>query len=301
MANNIQTALKNCAAKEFEKLKNYDWNANSEDNVTFLIGGAILGVAAVTLIANAGGITNIPAYTELKTAHAQAAMGAFISNHAHAIMGIGGSLVGAGAIMFLKGLREENKVLKERVALAFNKAGHGIEYIKNVEAAYDAVLANNDVLKSEINAEYKWISNVLASPTKAQAQILAPTGAFHRETAVIDTLKAAYMHGVKKTFVEGIQSNSIPYGRLSSPTMTMEKTIISGMLDYYVAADKKAPGVIDKLHFVLVGDPDALKSQERASVLTSNAINAILELKGKTVVRKENSRENRFLSDDFGL
>lgn len=287
MANTIQGALKNCVSREIEKLKKYDWNANSEDNITYLIGGSILGVAAVTLIANAGGVAHVPSYVDLKVASAQIAMSQFVSNHAHAIMGFGGSVVGAGAIMFLKGLKEENKVLRDRVALAFNKLGHGIDYIKEIESGYDAVIETNAMIKSDVNAEHQWISSILANPTRAQAEILAPTGAYHRETAVIETLKAAYMHGVKKTFAEGIQGNSIPYGGLGMPSMTMEKSIISGMLDYYVAADKKVPGVVNKLHFVLVGDPDVLKSPERAAEITSNAINAILELKGKTVVSKE--------------
>lgn len=287
MANTIQSALKNCISREIDKLKKYDWNANSEDNVTYLIGGAILGVAAVTLIANAGGISHVPSYIDLKTAPAQASMRDFVVNHAHAIMGFGGSVIGAGAIMFLKGLKEENKVLQNRVNIAFNKLGHGIDYIKEIESGYDAIIETNSLVKTEIKAERQWITDILANPSRAQAEILAPTGAYQRETAVIETLKAAYLHGVKKSFVEGIQNNSVSYGRLGNPSMALEKSIISGMLDYYVAADKKVPGVVNKLHFVLVGDPDALKSPARAAELTSNAINAILELKGKTVVSRE--------------
>lgn len=287
MANSIQSALKNCVSREVEKLKKYDWNANSEDNVTYLIGGAIIGIAAVTLIANAGGISDVPAYVNYKTAAAQVATRDFLANHAHAVMGFGGSVVGAGAIMFLKGLKEENKVLRNRVAHAFNKLGHGLDYIKNVDAAYDAVISNNAVIKQEVDAERKWISSVLANPTREQSKILAPTGAYQKEFAVIETLKAAYMHGVKKLHAEGIEKGSPTYGKLGNPSMAMEKAIISGMLDYYVAADRKAPSVINKLHFVLVGDPDVLKSPARANELTSNAINAILELKGKAVAPRE--------------
>lgn len=308
MANTIQTALKNCVQREVEKLKKYDWGSNSDDNVTYLIGGCVLGVAAVTLIASAGGIAHVPAYVDLKTAPAQMVMSQFVSDHAHAIMGVGGSIVGAGALMFLKGLKEENKVLQDRVALAFNKLGHGVAHIREVESAYDAIIDNNAAIVREINAERKWISDILDKPTQAQAAILAPTGAHGRDTAVIDTLKAAYIHGVKKSFVEGIQNHSVTYGRLGNPSMTMEKSIISGMLDYYVAADKKVPSVVDKLHFVLVGDPDVLKSPERANQLTSNAINAILEIKGKTVVPREPriepakaARRERYISDDLSL
>ncbi|MBI6882420.1 hypothetical protein [Pseudomonas putida] len=300
MASNIQTALKNCLSREAERLKKYDWNSNSEDNVACLIGGAILGVSAVTLIASAGGIANIPSYVELKAAQSGAVVSHFIADHATAIMGVGGSIVTTAAMVFLKGLKEEQKVLKQRVDHAFNKLGHGLDYIKNVEQAYDAVLANNEVLVKEVNAEAKWISSILSNPTQRQAEILAPTGAFKREVATIETLKAAYIHGVKKTLADAVSTNSIFYGRLGCPSMAMEKSIISGMLDYYVAADKKVPGVIDKLHFVLVGDPDALKSPERAERLTNNAINAILELKGKKVVKRENRQESRY-ADDFGL
>lgn len=315
MTTSIQTALKNCVSREIEKLKKYDWNANSEDNVTYLIGGAILGVAAVTLISSAGGVTHIPSYLDIKTAPAQAAMHEFIGNHAHAIMGLGGSVVGAGAIMFLKGLRDENKVLQERVTIAFNKLGHGIDYIKEVEAGYDAIIENDvltqtsTMIKAEIQAERAWISGILANPSREQAQILAPTGAYQRETAVIDTLRAAYMHGVKKSFVESIQDNSVTHGSLVNPSMKLEKSIISGMLDYYVAADKKVPNVVNKLHFVLVGDPDVLKSPERAAELTSNAINSILELKGKVVAPKEPNvelgkearRHRGYASDEFSI
>lgn len=287
MANTIQGALKNCVSRELEKLKKYDWTANSDDNATYLFGGAIIGVAAVTLIASAGGITNVPSYVDFKTAPAQLAMHDFIVNHAQAIMGFGASVVGAGALKFLKGLKEDNDVLKERVALAFNKLGHGLEYINAIEATYDAIIETNDVVKKEVDAERKWISGMLANPTHEQAKILEPTGAYRHETAVIDTLTAAYMHGVKKLQAQSVQDGAITYGRLGNPSMEMEKSIISGMLDYYVAAGRKAPNVINKLHFVLVGDPDVLKNPARANELTSNAINAILAIKGKTVVSRE--------------
>jgi hypothetical protein len=301
MATSIQTALKNCISREVERIKRYDWHANSEDNVVALIGGSILGVAAVTLIANAGGIMSVPDYIHMKHQALGAATEHFYANHSHAIVGIGGSLVTAGALVFLKGLKEDSKVLRDRISLAFNKLGHGIDYIKQVEATYDAILDNNSVIKSEIDSEKRWISMILDNPTHHQAKILEPTGALQRGVAVIDTLKAAYIHGVKKSFAADVQSNAIQTNQLGSPSMKMEKAIIAGMLDYYVAADKQVPNVINKLHFSLVGDPEVLKSQERAAKLTESAINAILELKGKAVVRPENRRESRVTVDDFDL
>jgi hypothetical protein len=301
MQTSIQKALQNCALKELEKLKKYDWNQNSETNFGYLVGGCIMGIAAVTLVADAGGISQIPDYISLKLEHAQPVMGQFVQQHFAAIMGAGGSIVGAGAIKFFMGLRDEHRELKKRAEHAFNILGHGLTQLKIVEMTYDRILANHDVLQSEIKAESQWISKILASPTDAQAKIIAPTGANSGSIDTLIALKSAYLHGVKKHLVETVMDNTVQSGRLKMPTQKMEMSILDGMLDYYVAADKQVPGLLNKLQFVLSGNPEALKSFERPTELANNAINAIVELKGKQVVHSANAKRERLRGDEYGM
>jgi hypothetical protein len=301
MQTSIQKALQNCAIKELEKLKKYDWNENSETNFGYLVGGCIMGIAAVSLIADAGGVSNLPDYIGLKIEHAQPVIGQFVQQHFSAIMGAGGSIVGAGAIKFFLGLRDEHRELKKRAEHAFNVLGHGLTQLKIVEMTYDRILANHDALQSEIKAEYQWISKILGSPTDAQAKIIEPTGANAGSLETMLALKSAYLHGVKKHLVETVLDNTVQPGRLKMPTQKMEMSILDGMLDYYVAADKQVPGLLNKLHFVLSGNPEALKSFERPTELANNAINAILELKGKTVVHSENTKRGRLRGEEYGM
>lgn len=301
MPSNIQAALQNCAARELAKLKKYDWNENSESNFGYLVGGCIVGIAAITVVADAGGLTQLPDYLALKAEHAKPVIDQFIDQYSNAIMGAGGSIVGAGAIMFLKSLRDEQHELRARAEHAFNEAGHGMHYIRNVEEGYDCILANHEAVHSELKAESQWISRLLGSPTPAQAEILAPTGATSGSLEILLALKSAYLHGVKKYLVEGVLKRTVPPGKLPMPTQLMEQSILDGMLDYYIAADKQVPGILNKVHFVLTGNPAALKNHDRAEELASNAFNAIIELKGKQVVYSENSKRERLKGDEYGM
>jgi hypothetical protein len=301
MPSNIQVALQNCATRELEKLKKYDWNENSESNFGFLVSGCLMGIAAVSIVADAGGVANLPDYLALKVEHVQPVIGQFIDQYSNVIMGAGGSIVGAGAIMFLRALRDEHHELRARAEHAFNEVGHGMDYIRNVEEGYDCILDNHEAVKSQLKAESQWISKILGAPTPAQATILEPTGAINGPLENLLALKSAYLHGVKKYLVEGVLKRTVPPGKLSLPTQLMEVSILDGMLDYYVAADKQVPGILSKVHFVLTGDPEALKNYDRPAELASNAINAILELKGKQVVHSENSKRERLRGEEFGM
>jgi hypothetical protein len=301
MSSNIQKALQNCAARELEKIKKYDWNENSETNFGLLVSGCVIGIAAVSLIADAGGVSHLPDYLAIKAAHAKPVIDRFIDEYSNLAMGIGGSIVATGAMVFLKGLRDEHHELRARAEHAFDEIGHGMEYIKFVESGYDCVLANYDAVRSELKAESLWLFRLLSSPTEAQAKILEPTGATNDSLETIAALKSAYLHGVKKYLVEGVIKKTVIPGKLSMPSMEMEKAIMDGMLDYYIAADKQVPGILNKVHYVLTGNPEALKNHDRPGELASNAINAILELKGKQVVHSENSKRERLKGDEYGM
>lgn len=290
MTSTIQGALKNVVSKEVESLKKYDWlnPEGIDDGIYYLVSGALIGLAATSVVIDAGGVSQLPSFVEAKSEIAQAFGMEIVANYGDVMMGIGSSMASIGAMIFLKGLKEDNELIRSRADHAFNKLGHGINYIEAIESTYDNLISNKAALKEvskEIDAEMEWISTVVRNPNRSQADALASVGLYHREKASLEIFKNAYIHGVKKYFAENALNDKVIKNHLGNPTHYQEIAILKGMTDYYAAASIKEPGIFRKLGYVLGGDPSILKSQEKAGGMATEALNLVLKLKGKPINR----------------
>lgn len=258
----LQNALRNVLDREIERLKDYDLSLEKlDDGMYIAIPGVIAGIALTAFAIHAGGLMEVPAYAAAHAGDLKNEVMTFARHNSNILMTAGGAIAGAGAIVFLKGLQEENVEMRRRWSHAFNKLGHGQEFIMAVDSAADDILKTNKRVCSAVNYEKAWIDKVLAPTNTTNNHILRVMGYELSQPDRIDELKAAYSFGVKQAFVSALEKHQDLVGTLEMPTQFAEQAIIHGMADYFRATRISDPGLADKLKFVFYGDDEILKDR----------------------------------------
>ncbi len=273
----IQDALKNCIQKEVDKFNRITEEYDIENfMISTMFFGTVLGTAGGYAMNEAGGLANLPEYLyaqgEVAVDYAQTAASMatdFWNKNSNAIMGVGGSIAGVGAIVFLKGVAEAGSEISKRVAHAFNWNGHGQKYLDAITRSYDKILANHKGYGSALEEESKWVRDF-------SLRTVVEVGS--------ENMAKAYLHGVKRCFAMALMEKQDVSVKLDFPTKEMRAHILDGMTEYFRAVDKQSPGLINRMKYVLSGDVFMIKDRDHDAQAVT-AINPIISKKLDDVLK----------------
>lgn len=276
----LQNALRNVIEREAERLKGFDFSQEKlDDGMYIAIPAVIAGIAITTVAIHAGGVMELPSYTAAHLAHLQSEVMTFARENSTILMTVGGGIAGAGALAFLKGLHVENVELRRRWAHAFNKHGHGLDFITAVDSVASDVLKTNKRVCAAVDYEKAWIENALASTNTTKNVILRTMGYDLSQPDRVEELKAAYTFGLKQAFVAAIEERQDLVGTLKMPTQFAEQAIMHGMADYFRATRNAEPGLADKLKYVFFGNDEILKPRTEPHEIARAGYKAIKRIR----------------------
>ncbi|WP_274644615.1 hypothetical protein [Pseudomonas serbica] len=292
--NTIQSALRNVVSREAERLKQFDFSSEKmDDAIHLVIPGILCGIALTALTIKAGGVTELPAYTAAHLQTWKDQVVNFAMQNQTALTAAGSVIAGGGAVMFLKGLKEENDELRARWRHAFNPKGHGAAYINEVEQTTDKLLSTQQNVVREVARQEKWADFALTDLKVTNLMILRTMGYDVAADDQLATLQDAYIFGVKKACADALDTKRDIINGFDQPNYLVERSIIEGMTEYFRATAVKEPGLADKLKFVFFGDDEILKDRTKAYQTAHAGYKAIKKI--RTITPQEAS------ADEFSL
>jgi hypothetical protein len=292
--NTIQSALRNVVSRETERLKKFDFSSEKmDDAIHLVIPGMLCGVALAAMTVQAGGIGELPAYTAAHLHTWKDQLVNFAMQNITPLTVAGSVVAGAGAVMFLKGLKTENDELRARWSHAFNPKGHGAAYINEVEQAADKLMSTHQNIAHEVARQDNWANHAVTDLKVTNVMMLRVMGYDVDADPGLDNLKDAYAFGVKKAFADALETKRDIINGFDKPNYLVERSIIEGMTEYFRATTVKEPGLGDKLKYVFFGDDEILKDRKKPYEVAHAGYKAIRK------IRTINPLENT--ADEFGL
>jgi hypothetical protein len=292
--NTIQSALRNVVSRETERLKKFDFSSEKMDEAIHLvIPGMLCGVALAAMTVQAGGIGELPAYTAAHLHSWKDQIVNFAMQNITPLTVAGSVVAGAGAVMFLHGLKKENDELRARWSHAFNPNGHSNAYINAVEQATDKLLSTHQHIVHEVARQEFWANSAVTDLKVTNVMMLRTLGYDVDADPGLDNLKDAYAFGVKQALADALETKRDIINGFDNPNYLVERSIIEGMTEYFRATSVKEPGLGDKLKYVFFGDDEILKDRKKPYEVAHAGYKAIKK------IRTINPLDNPL--DEFGI
>lgn len=292
--NTIQSALRNVVSREAERLKKFDFSSEKMDDAMYLvIPGVLCGVALAAMTVHAGGVSELPAFTANHLHAWKDQIVNFAMQNITTLTASGSVVAGAGAVMFLKGLKTENDELRARWSHAFNPKGHSAAYINEVEQATDKLLSTHHNIVHEVARQENWATHALTDLKVTNLMILRTMGYDVAADDQLANLKDAYIFGVKKACADALDTKRDIINGFNQPNYLVERSIIEGMTEYFRATTVNEPGLGDKLKYVFFGEEEMLKERNQPYKVAHAGYKAIKKI--RTINPVENT------SEEFGL
>lgn len=220
MTLNIRTALQNCEAREAKS------PLFSVEKAKSMVVPAVL-MAAGASIPFAPGMDGI--FTSLAATASRIAENTQLiaQHHTHLVYALGAITGGLGAALTAVGILE-NRDLKKGV-----EQNERLAASRMAKETWETISRTNDTLADKVSARHNWLRSTLAVSTPATDRTLMKHGLDPNNRVVMADLLRSYHHGLKNAVTCAAASGKLPVLDSSLHDQFTQRSIASGMLDYY--------------------------------------------------------------------